>query len=60
MFPPWTGIFFLAARLPAAASKGIRNRKRPIRIARPIVRSYQGVLTVIPAKALPLLPVPLT
>ena len=53
------GIFFFAARLPAAASSGIRNRNRPISIARPSVRLYQGVLTLMPAKALPLLPVPL-
>ena len=56
----WIGIFFLAARLPAAASSGIRNRKRPMSCASPSVRSYQGVLTVMPAKALPLLPVLLT
>ena len=49
----------LAARLPAAASSGIRNRKRPISMARPRVRLYQGVLALRPANALPLLPVPL-
>ena len=53
------GLFFLAARLPATASSGMMNRKRPISIARPSVRLYQGVLRVMPAKALPLLPVPL-
>ena len=53
------GTFFLAARLPAAASRGIRNRNRPISMASPIVRLYQGVLALMPAKALPLLPVPL-
>ena len=53
------GIFFLAARLPATASSGMRIRKRPISIARPIVRLYQGVLALMPANALPLLPVPL-
>ena len=54
------GTFFFAARLPAAASSGIRNRNRPIHMASPIVRLYQGVFALIPAKALPLLPVPLT
>ncbi len=54
---PLTGTFFFAARLPAAASSGIRNRNRPINCASPSVRSYQGVFTVIPANALPLLPV---
>ena len=57
--PLVTGICFLAARLPATASSGSRKRKRPISIARPIVRLYQGVFAVMPAKALPLLPVPL-
>ena len=57
--PLVTGIAFLAARLPAAASSGSRNRKRPTSIASPSVRLYQGVFAVMPANALPLLPVPL-
>src|SRR3989442_4813272 len=57
--PAVTGIFFLAARLPAAAKRGIKNRKRPISIANPIVRLYHGVLALRPANALPLFPVPL-
>ena len=57
--PLVAGSFFFAARLPATASIGRRNRKRPISIAKPMVRLYQGVLTLIPAKALPLFPVPL-
>ena len=57
--PLVAGIFFFAARLPAAASSGIRNRNRPISMASPSVRLYQGVLALMPAKALPLLPVPL-
>ena len=52
--PAVTGIFFLAARLPATASIGMIIRNRPISIASPMVRLYQGVLALIPAKALPL------
>ena len=52
--------FFFEAKLPAAANSGNRNMKRPISIASPIVRLYQGVLVPIPPKALPLFPVPLT
>ena len=33
--------------------------KRPISIANPMVMLYQGVLALMPAKALPLFPVPL-
>src|SRR5258708_37390049 len=55
--PLVTGTFFLAARLPATARIGIRNRKRPMSCANPSVRLYHGVLTLIPANALPLLPV---
>src|ERR1700676_5527336 len=57
--PLVTGISFLAARLPAIARAGMMNRNLPISISSPIVRLYQGVLALIPAKALPLLPAPL-
>src|ERR1700674_5792804 len=57
--PLVTGINFFAARLPAIARAGIMNRNLPTNISRPIVRLYQGVLALIPAKALPLLPAPL-
>ena len=59
MFRPMTGTCFFAARLPATASSGRRMRKRPISMASPMVRLYQGVFALIPAKALPLFPVPL-
>ena len=52
--PADVGTTFLLARLPAAASAGMMNRNRPNSIARPSVRSYHGVLTVMPANALPL------
>ena len=39
---------------PRPPSAGRMNRNRPNSIARPSVRSYHGVLTVMPAKALPL------
>ena len=35
------------------------NRNLPTSMSRPMVRLYQGVLALIPAKALPLLPAPL-
>src|ERR1700722_10694594 len=57
--PLVTGISFFEARLPAMASAGIRKRNLPINISIPIVRLYQGVLALIPANALPLLPAPL-
>ena len=57
--PLVTGTRFFAARLPATASSGSRNRNRPMIIASPMVRLYQGVLALMPANALPLLPVPL-
>src|SRR5262245_44387181 len=47
---------FFAARLPAIASAGMMNINRAISIAMANVRLYQGVLALIPAKALPLLP----
>src|ERR1700682_1340242 len=57
--PLVTGINFLEARLPAIARAGMMKRNLPTNISRPIVRLYQGVLALIPAKALPLLPAPL-
>src|ERR1017187_1684034 len=57
--PLVTGTSFFAARLPAIARAGIMKRNLPTSISRPIVRLYQGVLALIPAKALPLLPAPL-
>src|ERR1700722_6069745 len=57
--PLVTGTFFFAAKLPAAARIGIRNRNRPSSIATPMLRLYQGVLVLRPPNALPLLPVPL-
>src|ERR1700681_4041011 len=54
--PLVTGISFFAARLPAIARAGIMNRNLAISISMPIVRLYQGVLALIPAKALPLFP----
>ncbi len=57
--PLVTGISFLPARLPAIARAGMMNRNLAISISRPSVRLYQGVLALIPAKALPLLPAPL-
>ncbi len=57
--PAETGTCFFAARRPAIASSGISIRKRPISIAKPMVVLYQGVLALMPAKALPLLPVAL-
>ncbi len=59
LFTGAAGTAFFIARLPATANMGIMIRKRPISIANPIVRLYQGVLALIPAKALPLFPVPL-
>src|SRR5580658_7208834 len=57
--PLVTGVFFLAARLPPIAISGIINRNRPISVASPVVRLYQGVFTLMPAKALPLFSVAL-
>src|SRR5580765_4818313 len=64
--PPWVGSVplviatrFFAARVPATAIRGSRNRKRPMSVARPSVRLYQGELALMPANALPLLPVAL-
>ena len=57
--PLVTGISFLAARLPAIARAGIMKRNLEISMSMPIVRLYQGVLALIPAKALPLFPAPL-
>ena len=55
--PALTGTVFLAPRLPARASTGTMSKKRPMSIASPRVRLYQGVLADRPAKALPLLPI---
>src|ERR1700693_2152855 len=57
--PLVTGINFFEARLPAIAKAGIMKRNLPTSMSRPIVRLYQGVLALIPAKALPLFPAPL-
>src|ERR1700732_2276553 len=57
--PLVVGINFLAARLPAIARAGIMKKNLAISMSMPIVRLYQGVLALIPAKALPLLPAPL-
>src|ERR1022692_2879493 len=57
--PLVTGMSFFAARLPAIARAGIMKRNLPTSMSRPIVRLYQGVLALIPAKALPLFPAPL-
>src|ERR1700681_3349055 len=57
--PLVTGISFFAARLPAIAKAGIMKKNLPTSMSRPIVRLYQGVLALIPAKALPLFPAPL-
>ena len=35
------------------------NRNRPTSMSSPMVKLYQGVFALIPAKALPLLPAPL-
>ena len=59
MFPPLLEFSSLPLDFPATASSGIRKKNRPIHIAKPMVRSYQGVLGVSPPNALPLLPVPL-
>src|SRR5947209_20449649 len=56
--PSEGGTYFLRARFPAIASMGMIMRKRPANMANPRVVSYQGVLTVRPAKAEPLFPVP--
>src|ERR1700740_2543456 len=53
------GTSFFPARLPAMARAGIMKRNLPTSISMPIDRLYQGVLGLIPAKALPLLPAPL-
>ena len=52
------GTYFFCARLPAMASMGMIMKKRPTSMVMPIVVSYQGVLTVRPPKAEPLLPAP--
>src|SRR5450759_1501835 len=57
--PLVTGINFLPARLPAIARAGMMKRNLPTSMSMPIVKLYQGVLALIPAKALPLFPVPL-
>src|ERR1022692_1265467 len=57
--PLVTGINFFEARLPAIASAGMMKRNLPTSISRPIDKLYQGVLALIPAKALPLFPAPL-
>ena len=44
---------------PAAANNGISMQKRPINIAKPMVKLYQGVFGLMPPNPLPLLPVPL-
>src|ERR1700694_3895454 len=54
--PLVTGINFFPARLPAIARAGMMKRNLPTNISRPIVRLYQGVLALIPPKALPLFP----
>src|SRR5215510_13697252 len=57
--PLVTGISFFAARLPAIARAGIMKRNLAISMSIPRVKLYQGVLALIPAKALPLFPAPL-
>ena len=57
--PLVTGTSFFFARLPAMANAGMMNRNLPTSMSSPMVRLYQGVLALIPAKALPLLPAPL-
>src|SRR5581483_2024389 len=57
--PLVTGISFFFARLPAMARAGMMNRNLAISMSIPRVRLYQGVLALIPANALPLLPAPL-
>src|ERR1019366_4374627 len=57
--PLVTGTSFFFARLPAMAKAGIIKRNLAISMSRPRVRLYQGVLALIPAKALPLFPAPL-
>src|ERR1039457_627169 len=57
--PLVTGTSFFLARLPAMAKAGIIKRNLPTSMSRPMVRLYQGVLALIPAKALPLFPAPL-
>ena len=54
--PLVTGINFLPARLPAIARAGMMKRNLPTSMSMPIVKLYQGVLALIPAKALPLFP----
>src|SRR4029077_11813741 len=54
------GTYFLPARLPAMASIGMIIKNRPASMVTARVVSYQGVLTVNPPKADPLLPAPET
>src|SRR5579864_3437035 len=57
--PLVTGTSFFAAKLPAIARAGMMNKNLPTSMSTPIVKLYQGVLALIPAKALPLFPAPL-
>jgi hypothetical protein len=56
--PKEGGTVFLRARFPAIASTGMMTKKRPTRVANPMVVLYQGVFALSPAKAEPLFPVP--
>src|ERR1700722_1289237 len=56
--PADSGTNFLRARLPAMARIGITAKKRPKRVARPIVVLYQSVFPLNPPNADPLFPVP--
>src|ERR1700746_3960621 len=56
--PSEGGTYFLPAGFPAIASIGMIIRKRPARMVKQMVVSYQGVFTVNPQKAEPLLPAP--
>src|SRR6516225_3944769 len=55
--PADSGTVFFLARLPAMAMMGITAKKRPKSVANPVETLYQGVLTLRPTKAEPLLPV---
>ena len=56
--PALTGAIFFRANEPAIARMGMIMRNRPMSIEIPSVVSYQAVLALRPANALPLLPVP--
>src|SRR5580704_13394890 len=53
--PLVAGMRFFAARLPAAASSGMINRKRPTSMVIPPARLYHGEFPLMPPNALPLL-----